>query len=64
MYEQNSVEFNFLGLAAEFANKFGFKGPVMDAVMKQEDVELFLNKHNQIFEKLSEHHLKKIQSYI
>ena len=47
--ENNSFEFDFLGLAAEFAYKFGFKGPVMDSYLKPEEIKNFLDKHKESF---------------
>lgn len=60
LLEENSFEFDFIGLGAEFAYKFGFKGPVMDSYLDEQEVKSFLEKHNSSFEMLAEQHIKKI----
>ncbi len=60
LLEENSFEFDFLGLSAEFAYKFGFKGPVMDSYLDEKEVKSFLEKHSSSFEMLADQHIKKI----
>ena len=61
--DQNTFEFDHRGLASEFAYRFGFKGPLMDAELPIKDVESFLEKNNQIFEQLTYEHIKKINQH-
>ncbi len=60
LLEKNSFEFDFLDIGAEFAYKFGFKGPVMDSYLDEQEVKSFLEKHSSSFEMLAEQHINKI----
>lgn len=62
MVEQNSFEFDWRRLSNEFAFHFGFKGPVMQANLLEEEIEKFLNKHKSEFKKLTAEYIKKINS--
>jgi len=60
--EKNTFELDHLGMSSEFAYKFGFKGPVMDAELPVTEIENFLKKHNSTFEMLASEHLKKMDN--
>jgi len=59
LVEKNSFEINWRKLSNEFAFKFGFKGPVMEAKLNEKDIEKFLDEHTKEFEILTNEHLKK-----
>lgn len=63
LLENNSVNFKIHMLGADFAYRFGFKGPVMDAELPMEEIKSFLDEHKDVFDTLAEEHIKKIEQH-
>lgn len=61
--EKNTFEYDHKGMTTDFAYRFGFKGPVMDALLPYEKVKLFLNEYHDVFERLADEHLKKMEQH-
>lgn len=58
---KNSFEFNIVTITSDFAYRFGFKGPVMDAEISQENITKFFDDYKEDFERLAFEHEKKIE---
>lgn len=63
LIEKNSIDFDVDGFGAEFAYKFGFKGPIMDAELQMNEVESFMKEHKTLFDNLALEHIKKIEAH-
>lgn len=61
--DKNTFELNLINLSADFAYRFGFKGPMMDADLPEVKVESFLNDYDSIFELLALQNISKIKSH-
>jgi len=63
LIENNSIEFDIDNFGADFAYRFGFKGPIIDAELPIEDVKSYLKENEELFEKLVSEHIKKIKQH-
>lgn len=63
LVEQNTFSFDLVGITTDFAYRFGFKGPVMDAELPISKVQTFLKEYESEFEQLTSEHLKKINQH-
>lgn len=61
--EENTFQLDYIAMTTDFAYRFGFKGPIMDAELLPSKIEKYLNDYKEQFEILSEEHLKKINEY-
>ena len=57
--EQNSFEMDLQKMAADFAFRFGYKGPVMEAELSSEKLISFFDDYKETFDKLAYEHIKK-----
>lgn len=61
LIDRNSFEFNIQRIAADFAYRFGYKGPMMQAEIPELKLKKFLKDYNDDFENLANEHIKKIE---
>ena len=61
--DKNSINFDLDGMGIDFAYRFGFKGPVMDAELPTDEVVSFIEDHKSDFQALADAHIKKINQY-
>jgi len=59
--ENNSVVFALDEFGADFAYRFGFKGPVMEAELPEQEIRKFLDKYDELLTEITEHHIKKLK---
>ena len=63
LIDRNSFEFNIHHIGADFAYRFGYKGPMMQAKIPELKLKKFLKDYNVDFENLANEHIKKIEWY-
>ena len=63
LIEKNSFVFDFAGMGSDFANRFGLKGPMIDAELSIDKISSFLEDHKHSFEKLANEHISKIKQH-
>lgn len=61
--DENTFPLDNIGMTTDFAYRFGFKGPIMDAELSSSEIKKYLNDYEKQFELLSEEHLKKINEF-
>jgi hypothetical protein len=61
--EENTFPLDYIKMTTDFAFRFGFKGPIMDAKLSSSKIEKYIHDYEEQFEILSEEHLKKINEY-
>lgn len=59
--ENNTFFLNSTNLQADFAFRFGLKGPLQDAYLPMNEIQTFLKDYSKDFEILGKEHIKKIQ---
>ena len=59
----NSFDFDFEKTDVLFNNEFYYGGFLFDHYTPIDKVEKFLDKHKELFEKLADEHIKKINQY-
>ena len=59
--ENNSVVFALDEFGADFAYRFGFKGPIMEAELPEQEIRKFLDKYDELLTEITEHHIKKLK---
>jgi hypothetical protein len=60
---QNTFEFDYHNYSLDFAQQFYFGSFLVDVEIDEKQVEIFLENHKQILEKLANEHIKKINQY-
>jgi hypothetical protein len=60
---QNTFEFDYQTYALDFAQQFFFSSLLVDVEIDEKQVEIFLQNHKPILEKLANEHIKKINQY-
>jgi len=50
-------------LEADFSFRFGFKGPIMDSELNEQEIEKFISDYEDDYEKLANEHIKKIEIF-
>ena len=60
MMDNNTFALSFFKLTNDFAYRFGFKGPLVDAELPDSKVKQFLDDHKKEFDLLADEHIKKI----
>jgi len=58
--KDNVFPFEYTNITSDFAYRFGFKGPIMDANIQSSKIQSFLDYYSKDFELLADEHLKKI----
>jgi len=61
LINKNTFELNLSSTSADFGYRFGLKGLMMDAELKENEVKKLLKDYQSMFEKLADEHIKKIQ---
>ncbi len=59
--EKNTFQIDYIDMTTNFAYRFGFKGPIMDAELPTSEIKKFLKDYENEFKILTEEHLKKIE---
>jgi len=59
--EKNTFDYDYMDMTIDFAYRFGFKGPIMDAKLPVDEVHSFLKKYEKEFCLLAQKHLDKIK---
>lgn len=60
---QNTFEFDYHNYTLDFAEQFYFGSFLVDVDIDEKQVEIFLENHKSVLEKLADEHIKKINQY-
>lgn len=63
LINNNTFELDIVKLSTDFSYRFGLKGPIMDTILPESEIESFLKKYNSVFDLLAEEHIKKIKQH-
>lgn len=63
LVNQNSFTFEINDIGTDFAYRFGFKGPIMDQFLPNNEIKNFLTTHDESFDLLANEYIKKINHH-
>ena len=59
----NTFEFDYHNYTLDFGEQFYFGSFLVDVEIDEEQIQIFIEKHNSLLEKLAYEHIKKINQY-